>query len=261
MEDIDVTAQDMIERLNLLEKPKPSWTRYIPHILCIIFFCLLCYQCNGNRESSVKLAKLNTELTLLKKDYKVTEKHLLAQNDSLHIENSNLEDKNSYLEEQHSKDLIEIENNHKQRDVVKAKIEKYSNNEYASWFGNRYNEVNSVTSTPNGIELKNQIPMLVAVELNAYDFAKEELQIKDKTISDYKSEVINKDGIIRNKDSEILNLNILNNELSEIQKVQDETLKQTTSDLNWEKTKTTLGKIAIPAAAVLGFIGGVYITK
>jgi len=182
MNETDVTPEDIIKKLGL-EKPKRNWNKYIPHILCIIFFAIAVYNCNGS--SGGELDKKTIELALLKSQYNIKEKKLLAENDSLNIENSNLEDENSFLEEQHSKDSLSLLDNNKKRDVIKRKIEKYSNNEYASWFGNRYHEVESVTSTPNGIELKNQIPLMVAVELNNYDFAREELRIKDKTISDY----------------------------------------------------------------------------
>ena len=97
--------------------------------------------------------------------------------------------------------------------------------------------------------------------MNNYDFAREELRIKDKTISDYKSQVENDSVIKKNKDVEILNLEILNNDLSETQKVQDDVLKDTKEQLEAEKNKNLLYKIGVPAAAVLGFVGGVLIAN
>jgi hypothetical protein len=258
--DNDVTAEDVIQKLGL-EKTKNSWHNYVPHILCIIMFFLLLYTCSREEKGNTQLAQLNTELIQLKKDYKVKEDYILSQNDSLKQDNSLKEAQNDSLQLQHQQDLIALEKSKQKRDVKRAKIEKFSNNEYATWFGERYNEVENVTSTPDGIELKNDIPKMVAMELNDYDFAREELQIKDKTISDYKVEVENKNGIIRNKDTEILNGSILLDDQKAISKKAEEALNESKSDLQKEKNRSTLYKIGVPAAAVLGFIGGVYIAK
>jgi len=245
--------------------PKQPWykqyLRYVPYILCIIFAFLWMNSCGGSSKLERSLAENKTELAQLKKDYSQRESFYQTIQDSLSDDNQIKADSIRYFQEEHKKDSIKLTANNKKKDKAKGKLDKYTHNDFALWFGKRYHELDKVTSTPNGIELKDEIPKIVAKELVDYDFAREELQIKNKTILDYKSEIEQYKGIIDNKNTEISQSKTLLEEQKGINEKQEDVLKDTQKSLKGEKMKNKLLNIGVPAALITGFLGGILLVK
>ena len=253
------------ETIPIQDIPKQPWykqyLRYIPYILCIIFAFLWINSCDGLSQSEAKLIQKEVELSQLKKEYTLKENSYKITQDSLNNDNQIKADSIRYFQKEHTRDSIKLADNNKKRIKTKAKLDRYTHNDFAIWFGKRYHEVDKVTSTPNGIELKDEIPKLVAKELVDYDFAREELQIKNKTILDYKSEIEQYKGIINNKNTEISQSKTLLEEQKDINEKQEDVLKDTKKELKNEKLKNKLLNIGVPAALITGFLGGILLVK
>lgn len=237
------------------------WLRYLPYILFIVFFFLWVNSCNGVSSLEKKTIEDAKELALLKNQFKTDLHKYVVYTDSLSQDSDEKQQRITFLEQQHREDSVAIE---KKRVIKNRKVEKikhYSSNDFVEFFGKRYDMVKSISSSPEGITLKDSLPNAIATDLVNYDFTREELQIKNKTIGDYKTQLDEAQLIIQNDSLQIKEGNNILQKAVDVNLSQDKVLKDTEKSLHRAQLKNKLLNVGIPAALITGVIGGILIAK
>ena len=240
----------------VIQKNKPQIERIL---LYVTVFLLLLFTLKGCFDTS----KLEGQAIELKKNIKISEKQVektkkeySALKDSISEVTKKRNDTISHLKEENKKQYVAI-NSLKEKNIKQKKdLEKWTNTTYVN-FLKEYYKTNNVVETPKGVELQNDIPKKVVVTI----FDKER----------FEGESLAKDTIIDNKDKQIIQEQEKTKEVSlERDKAEEvifdqgkviedsnELIENSNKNIRNLKVKNTILSIGVPAAAVLGFIGGI----
>ncbi len=252
---------------NITQPELPFWKnpKILERIILYTAILLLCIygvnSCNDTSRLEGEYAILKDNKEKLEAAFIYNETEFAKERDSLHKENEAskkiIDEKEVSIKDAYK----EIERLKRQKSKDTQVISTLPKKELASWFGERYNRASESLATENGITLNSNLPNLVAEELIERDYFEKEIVIKNTIINDKDNQLVEKDKIIENNNTEIEGLGTLLQEAKDINSLQDKENKKLEKQVSRLKTKNTLLNVGVPAGILIGVAAGFLIAN
>lgn len=231
--------------------------KYWPHAAALVFLLLFVYTCANNKQHELagENKKLQEQLREQKDGLIIQEKHRKFIKDSFAAEIKKIAEKENISKDKIARLENDLKSINSGLDKAKEEIKNYTHVQSVKAFNKRYGPA-SADFDLTSVSLKNDTPKKVLTDLAIKDALEDTLVIKDSVIKE-------KDEIIEGKQETITMQSI---EISEGEKSIElgknalkasEDLTKNEKDQNKAlKTKSTVAKILIPVAFIVGILIG-----